>query len=306
MFKKLTFILILILMVTVSATGFAQQKDIAVLTPYLQSVTTNTMIKSFQEKAEAEGWNVTVIDTKGDFNDLANRYDDVIAQKVDAIVMGMGDPNQLKQQIQSANEAGIPVFGGDAGFIEGMEMNVTSNNYVLAAQNTSYLLNKIGKGKIVKLYHSAHPGVHKREIVFDAIVNSREDIEVVAKHFVQVPGPIEDARKAMQSILLSNPEIDGVWAAWDEPAIGAALAIKQAGKEDEIKVVGIDGNSQAVEMIQSGSPIKATVKQNFEAMGEILVEQIKKVFNGEEVNDKIIYAPSNLITTDNADEYINN
>ena len=306
MFKKLTFILILLLMVTVSVSGFAQEKEVAVLTPYLQSVTTNTMIKSFEEKAEAEGWKVTIYDTQGDFNELANRYQDVIAQDVDAIVMGMGDPNQLKEQIQSANEAGIPVFGGDAGYIEGMEMNVTSNNYVLAAQNTSYLLNKIGGGKIVKLYHSAHPGVYKREAVFDGIVNSRDDVEVVAKHFVQVPGPIEDARKAMQSILLSNEDIDGVWAAWDEAAIGAALAIKQAGKEDQIKVVGIDGNSQALEMIQNGSSIKATVKQNFEAMGDILVEQIKRVFNGEKVNNKIIYAPSELITTDNVDEYINN
>ncbi len=302
--KKITMLLILTLLFTVSVTGLAATKKIAVLTPYLQSVTTNTMIKSFEEKAEAQGWDVTVIDTKGNFNALANRYEDVIAQQVDAIVMGMGDPNQLKKQIQLANEAGIPVFGGDAGYIEGMEMNVTSNNYVLAAQNTSYLLNKIGKGKVVKLYHSAHPGVHKREIIFDAIANSREEIEVVAKHFVQVPGPIEDARKAMQSILLSNPDIDGVWAAWDEPAIGAALAIKQAGKEDDIAVVGIDGNSQALEMIADGSPIKATVKQNFTAMGEILVEQMKRVFNGQEVTDKIIYAPATLITDGNVDKFL--
>lgn len=304
--KMLILIMVLSLISTVSVAGLAATKEIAVLTPYLASVTTNKMIQSFKAEAEANGWHVTVIDTKGDFNALANRYEDVIAQGVDAIVMGMGDPNQLKKQIKMANEAGIPVFGGDAGYIPGIECNVTSNNYVLAAQNTSYLFNKIKQGKVVKLYHSAHPGVYKREVVFDAIAASRDDIEVVAEHFVQVPGPIEDARKAMQSILLANPDIDAVWAAWDEPAIGAALAIQQAGLEDKIVVVGIDGTSQALEMIKKGSPIIATVKQDFEAMGKILVDQIKKVFAGKEVTDKIIYAPSVLITRDNVDKYLNN
>ncbi|MCC3145700.1 substrate-binding domain-containing protein [Halanaerobium sp. Z-7514] len=301
--KTLILILVLALVFTFSSSLLAESKEIAVLTPYLESVTTNTMIRAFEEKAEAEGWNVRVIDTKGDFNELANRYEDVIAQGVDAIVMGMGDPNQLRQQINKAVEEGIPVFGGDAGFIEGMKVNVTSNNYVLGAQNTSYLLNRIGSGKIVKLYHSAHPGVYQREVVFDAIVDSRDDIEVVAEHYVQVPGPIENAQQAMQSILLSNPDIDGVWAAWDEPAIGAELAIRQAGRDD-IVVVGIDGNSQAIEMIAQGSSIKATVKQDFAAMGDILVEQIKSVFAGEELVDNILYAPADLITEDNAADFM--
>jgi len=304
--KRFTILLLVVCLVMVfSLSTLAGGKRVAVITPYLASVTTNTMIQSFKEEAEREGWEVTVYDTKGDFNELANRYEDVIAQGVDAIVMGMGDPNQLKKQIKMANEAGIPVFGGDAGYIHGIECNVTSNNYVLAAQNTSYLFNKIGKGKVVKFYHSAHPGVYKREIIFDAIAASRDDIEVVAEHFVQVPGPIEDARKAMQSILLSHPDVNAVWAAWDEPAIGASLAIKQAGLEDEIVVVGIDGNSQALEMIKKGSCIKATVKQDFEAMGKILVEQIKRVFSGKGVSDKIIYAPSILITESNVDEFLN-
>ncbi len=302
--QKLAVFLVVGILVVSFVAGASAQKEVAVLTPYLQSVTTNSMIKSFQKRAEAEGWNVTVIDTKGDFGALANRYQDVIAQEVDAIVMGMGDPTQLKDQLEAAEEAGIPVFGGDAGYLENMEMNVTSNNYVLAAQNTSFLLNKIGSGKIVKFYHSAHPGVHKREVVFDAIVQSREDIEVVDEHYVEVPGPINDARNAMQSILLSHPDIDGVWAAWDEPAIGAAQAIMQAGKQDQISVVGIDGTPKALEMLDEGSPIKATVKQDFEAMGKILVEKIKRTFNDKKLNNKIVYSPSQLITKDNVDEFL--
>jgi len=288
-----------------SPQALATPKTVAVLTPYLASVTTNEMIQAFVDFAQQEGWEVTVIDTKGDFGALANRWEDVIAQKVDAIVMGMGDPNQFKKQIDMANKAGIPVLGGDAGYIEGMVCNVTSNNYVLSAQITSYLFDKLGGGgKIVKLYHSAHPGVQKREVVFDAIVRNTPGIEVVAEHWVQVPGPIEDARQAMQNILLAHPDIDAVWAAWDEPAIGAALAIKEAGRENEIIVTGIDGNQQALEMIRDSSPIIATVKQDFVEIARILVETMKKVFAGEEVSEKILYASSPLITRENVEQFL--
>ncbi len=298
------FLLTLIFVTLLITAGFSA-KTVAVLTPYLSSVTTNTMVKALEEFAAEKGWEMNVIDTKGDFGALSNRWEDVIAQGVDAIVMGMGDPNQLKRQIKKAYDAGIPVFGGDAGYIEGMECNVTSNNYVLSSQITSYLMDQIqGKGNIVKFYHSAHPGVRKREIIFDAMAQSLPDIKIVAEHFVQVPGPIENARQAMQSILLANPnpgDITAVWAAWDEPAIGASLAIIEAGRQKEIMVVGIDGNDQAIEMIKKGMPIKATVKQDFVGMAKIIVEQIQRVFDGKAVSDKILYAPSILVTEANAE-----
>ncbi|MGC8778616.1 MAG: sugar ABC transporter substrate-binding protein [Candidatus Caldatribacteriaceae bacterium] len=305
---KRFFILVVMLVVGLALVGSvgATPKKVAVLTPYLASVTTHEMIQAFVSFAKEKGWDVTVIDTKGDFGALANRWEDVIAQKVDAIVMGMGDPNQFTKQIEMANQAGIPVFGGDAGYIEGMVCNVTSNNYVLSAQITSYLLDKLkGKGKIAKLYHSAHPGVQKREVIFDAIVKNTPEIEVVAEHWVQVPGPIEDARQAVQSILLAHPDINAIWAAWDEPAIGAALAIKEAGKENQVIVTGIDGNKQALEMIRDGSPIIATVKQDFVAIARILAEQVEKVFAGEQVSERIFYAASPLVTRENVEQFLN-
>lgn len=85
-----------------------------------------------------------------------------------------------------------------------------------------------------------------------------------------MPGPIENARQSMESLLLSNPDKDSikaVWAAWDEPAIGVSQAIQAAGR-DEIIVGGVDGNSIAIEMIKEGTPLKVTIAQNFEKMAE--------------------------------------
>jgi ribose transport system substrate-binding protein len=163
---------------------------------------------------------------------------------------------------------------------------------------TQYLFDQMGgKGNLIVLTYRPHPGVLKRTVVLDEMLKANPGIKVITEQEVKVPGPIESSRQQMENLLLSNAgddAITAVWTGWDEPAIGAAQAIEAAGREN-ILVTGIDGNSQAVEMIEKGSPIKATVKQNFSGMADIVIEQMGNVFKGEKVENTEMYAPAELI-----------
>ncbi len=277
----------------------AAVKTVAILTPFQQSVTTNQMIVSLQGQASSRGWKTTVVDTKGDVGQLASRMEDVISSKVDAIVIVSTDPNALKNQILSANTARIPVFGLDSGYISGMAMNATSDNAAMGKTITNFLFKAMnGKGNLVVLTYRPHPGVLKRTQALDAALKAAPGIKVVTEQEVQVPGPIENARKQMENILLANPgkgAITAVWAGWDEPAIGVAQALQAAGRTDVI-VTGIDGNSQAVDLIQRGSAIRATLKQDFPRMAVLVAQQIDRVFKGQKVTATELYAPAALVT----------
>ncbi|WP_068774821.1 substrate-binding domain-containing protein [Paenibacillus sp. FJAT-26967] len=279
------------------------KKTVSILTPYLSSVTTNEMVESLKKQAAERGWKTNVIDTKGDVGQLASRMEDVISTKTDAIVIVSTDPNQLKTQIKKAADKKIPVFGCDSGYIEGMSMNATSDNVAMSKMITEHMTQAIGsKGNVVVLTHRPHPGVLKRTQQLDEMLKSQPAITKVTEQQVQVPGPIENARKQMESLLLANKEegsITAVWAGWDEAAIGAAQAIEAAGRKN-ILVTGIDGNSQAVDMIKKGSPLGATVKQNFAGMADIVAKQMDLVFQGKPVESTELYAPASLITKDNA------
>ena len=206
--KKIFLSILVCIIILAVPSAFAEEtKTVAVITPYLASVATNQMIKAFEREAKSKGWNVVTVDTKGDFGALASRMEDMIARKVDAIVLGSADPNQLKDQIKKSNEAGIPVLGADAGWIPGVTCNVTSDNYVMSAMMTTFLFNAIDrKGNIVVFTHRPHHGVRKRTLILDAILIENPDIKVITEHHVQVPGPMGDARKAMESILVANPQ----------------------------------------------------------------------------------------------------
>ncbi|WP_080833845.1 sugar ABC transporter substrate-binding protein [Cohnella massiliensis] len=287
-----------------AGTENAGQKTVSIMTPFLSSVTTGQMVEELKKDAEAKGWKTNVVDTKGDVGQLASRMEDVISSKTDAIVLVSTDPNQVKSQIESAAEHNIPVFGCDSGYIEGMAMNATSDNAAMSEMITNHLFETIGgKGNLVVLTYRAHPGVLKRTEKLDELLAAAPDVKTVTEQQVEVPGPIESARKQMESLLLANQQegaVTAVWAGWDEPAIGAAQAIEAAGRDD-IVVIGIDGNSQAVDMIKKGSPLIATVEQNFEGMADIVVAQIDRTFQGQEVEGTELYAPASLITKDSAE-----
>lgn len=74
----------------------------------------------------------------------------------------------------------------------------------------------------------------------------------------------------------------------------------EAGR-DEILVVGVDGNEQAVDLIKQGTNLKATVKQNNWWMADIVLEQMKLLYTGKEIEKGDMYADATLITQENAE-----
>lgn len=278
----------------------ANAAQVAVLTPYLASVTTAEMVKVFRAEAEAKGHTVTVVDTKGDMAALADRIDDVVSAHTGAVVLVSVNPSQVGDQVAAAAKAGIPVIAIDGSVAPGVTVNVTSDNLALGRQLTEFLFARMGnKGNLAKFFFSAHPGVHQRELALDEALKTHPDIKVIADHYVKVPGPLDDSRKTMESILQRDGDrIDAVWAAWDEPAVGATLAIQSDKPGSKIVVGGIDGTSQAVDLIKACSPLVVTVAQDFAAMSRLGMAELDKVLAGGKPDKPEIYAPAHLVTRD--------
>ena len=272
-------------------------KTVAILTPYLSSTTTKQMADILEVNIKAKGWNPITVDTKNDFAVLASRMEDLVTSKVDAIVIISADPSQIADQILLADAAGIPVFGCDSGFIEGITVNATSDNYQMSELITNFLFDKMNHaGNLVILTHRPHPGIFRRNEKLDEILAHNPNIKVVTEQHIDVPNPIDNARTVMENTLLGNTgdgAITAVWCAWDEAAIGAVQAINDAGRQGII-VTGIDGNAQAKEYIDQGSAFIGTIEQNFSGMAEIVIDQLEQHFNGVKLTRGDKYAPATL------------
>jgi ribose transport system substrate-binding protein len=277
---------------------------VTVVTPYLAQPGTQMYLEGFKAEANKQGWDLNVIDTKGDVAEVISRIEDAVNQKVDAIVINV-DPAQITAGLEVAAEANIPVIGMDSGADPLLVTNITSNGYAMAAETSVYVANRIGgKGNVVMFVFDAFPPVQIRGVVADAVFANFPDINVMDRITPDVQdGGIADSRSRMEALLAANPEkgsIAAVWAAWDQPAIGSLQAIEAAGRSDEgIVIVGMDANPQARDAIKAGGNFEASMAQDFIGIGSATADAVGRAMAGQEIKAKVIYVPTVLITIAN-------
>ena len=288
----------------VSASGMAAS-TVTVITPYLSQPGTQFYVEGFEAAAEERDWDIDVVDTQGDVAAVISRIEDAVTRQVDAIVVNV-DPAQIGAGLDAASEAGIPVVGMDSGSDPRLVANVTSNGYAMAAETAAYVVNRLGgEGRVVQFVFDAFPPVQARGVVADAVFGNHPDIEIVDRVTPDVAdGGIADSRSRMEAILAANPDegsIDAVWAAWDQPALGALQAIEAAGREDEgIVIVGMDANPEAREAIAAGGNFEASMAQDFAGIGAAAADIVARALAGETVRESVVHVPTTLVTEANA------
>lgn len=294
----------LLLSAAFSAGAASAAGKIAVITPYLAQPGTQFYVEAFEAAAKDKAWDVNVIDTKGDVAAVIARLEDAATQKVDAVVVNV-DPAQVEAGLAAVKDAGIPVVGMDAGASPYLVTNVTSNGYAMAADTAAYVANRIGgKGNVVMFVFDAFPPVQVRGVIADAVFKNNPDIKVLDRVTPDVSdGGIADSRAKMEAILAANPDkgsISAVWAAWDQPALGALQAIEAAGRQNEgIVITGIDANPQAREAIAAGGNFEASMAQDFAGIGKAAADAVAATLAGTPPKSSVTYVPTRLITSAN-------
>jgi hypothetical protein len=89
-----------------------------------------------------------------------------------------------------------------------------------------------------------------------------------------LPGDWDRGKAASiaSDILTRNPDLVAIFAANDGMALGAVESVYAAGKGDQVTIIGVDGNSDAVKSIKSGR-LNASVAQLPYLVGKQAVEQ---------------------------------
>lgn len=276
--------------------GSGDGLTIAVVTPYLGNATTKEVIDLFKEEGKTRGWDVSVEDTAGDMNKLNSAFQNAAAQKPDAIVLGMGDPTQISLGLKAAADAEVPVFAIDAAEADGILANVTSDNQDLGEQSANALIEAIGgDGSIVMLTHDPHPGVKARAEGAREVFK-KAGITILEEKHIEVPGPVDNARKAVQDIVSAQGDkLNGIWGGWDEPALGATQALNAANVTD-VPVVGVDGQDFAIAEIDKGGPFVATVKQNWPEIAKKVADLIADNAKGTKPEQTQFELPGTLYT----------
>ncbi len=237
-------------------------------------------------------------------NDVPERLaaiENFIAQDVDAIIIQEGDIKMAAPALEEAKRRGILIASMDAGTAPFVDLVVESNNWVMGAMAATELMNRTGGvSNIVLITNPLGQMIRMRAGELELVLTEYQQSKIIGEIVYAWPDFFPDIKSKMESILIANPtpeSVNAVFATFDGAAVAAASAVREAGRQDQFVIVGIDGDPQAYEeMSKADSPMMATVAQQPWLMAETLVKQVFTLLNGDDLPSRHTYIPSTLVT----------
>lgn len=264
------------------------------------------MKKGMEEAASKLGddYQVVFYDAKYDANKQLEEAENLISQKVDVAVLMPVDAEAAKPIALSFKKAGIPLISVNRKLAnQELAVSYVGSDSVQSGEIEMEAMAKAmgGKGNIVILHGSyGHEPEIKRQQGYVNILKNYPDIKIVAEDTGDWYR--DKAMSITENWIQSGLKFDAVVAHNDEMAIGACLALEDAGLLKKILVGGIDATPEAIKFLKEGK-LTVTVFQDAKGQGRKSIEVAAQVANGEKV-DKEYMIPYELVTPEKADEYL--
>ncbi|TDT32547.1 D-ribose ABC transporter substrate-binding protein [Naumannella halotolerans] len=256
------------------------------------------------QQAEALGYQTTTAAHENEPDEQNRLIEAAINDKVAGIILDPAGADESVAAVQKVVDAGIPVVLVNAEISQtGLaKSQIVSNNAQGATVGAEAWAEAMEyEGTYVELL--GKPSDNNAQVRSDgyaSVISQYPDLEKVGEEIANWDR--QEGQEKMEQLLSKNPDVKGVVAGNDEMALGAINALKSAGKIDEVKVLGFDGNQDAVDAVKNDEMV-ATVVQPIVEGTTMAVEQLNNVITTGEtgVPEEKQALDCVLVTKDNAD-----
>lgn len=235
---------------------------------------------------------------------IADIEDMVSTRNIDALVILPGDPDAMTSAIKQVKDGGKFVTVVDRQLsITGVEnLYVAGDNPGLGANAAAYFKEAMPDGGNIVILRGLPIPIDQQR--FDGFMGGIEGTQIKVLDDEFANWNRDDGFKVMQDFLTRFPDIKGVWTQDDDISLGAIEAIKQAGRENDMFVVGGAGMQQILQRVAAGDKLTPIDVSYSPAMIATAIElTTSHMVSGVQVSGRYIL-DSTVITKDNAAEFI--
>lgn len=263
------------------------------------------------EAAAAEwkerGYDIDIVVTNGGDDDKTrqvNDLEDLFAQGVDGLLIFPGDSVMVGEPIANLyNASKLPVVVTDIGVRKGeiTSLVITDNlaGGMLAAEQMAKIV-PAGAKVITLDYAPTNDNAQLRQKGFEDRA-AELGLTVLEEAAMPPAMTLDNGRNVMEDLLVSEPDIVGVFSFNQVVLQGAYAALEGAGRVGEVKLVGFDLDPVSWQMVRDGK-IDALVVQDPYAMGFTGLNQVMAAITGAETQE-FIGLDTKLLISENADEF---
>jgi ribose transport system substrate-binding protein len=240
----------------------------------------STMAEGAKRHQADSGKYDLVINGIKDERDLSRQValvEEMIALRVDAIVIAPADSKGLVPVLRRAKRAGIVVVNIDNRLDEqvlaeeGVQIPfVGPDNREGAKKVADYLANQLKPGDQVAILEGIRTSFNAQQRLLGFQESMRQaGVEIVASQSAEWEMSLANTIAA--SILNEHPNIRAILAANDSMALGAVAAVKAASKSGQVTIVGFDNIRAIQEAIRDGR-VLATADQHGDQLAVFGIE----------------------------------
>ncbi len=258
------------------------------------------MRKGIETRAGELGWTVRFVTANEDVNTQINGVLDLVAQKVDGILISPIDGVATAAAYEAAAKADIPIISVARGAKSPHQTLFVSMDEKQIGRDIAAWLSKAagGKGKVAMIGGPAGAATFQNiEAGFDEALGAVTDMPVVFRKNVALTR--EEGLREAEDILVAHPDVRVIYAANDELALGAVQAAIAAGKKKDVVISGMNGIPPAVRSVAKGE-LDLTVQLNPVAWGTLGVDTMAAWFKGQRP-DQHVFIKHVLIDKNNAE-----
>jgi ribose transport system substrate-binding protein len=272
------------------AAGAGERPRVALIMKSLANEFFVTMAEGAREhqREHAEEYDLVVngIRDESDLSQQVALVEQMIASGVDAIVIAPADSRALVPVLRRAQQAGIVVVNIDNKLDQqtleaaGAEIPfIGPDNRAGARMVGEALARQLQPGDPVAILEGIPTAFNaqQRRLGFE------EAMQTAGMRIVAVQsGQWEQARAntVASGILRAHPELKAILASNDNMALGAATAVRQAGRSGQVAIVGFDNISAIREMLRDGR-VLATADQHGDRLAVFGIEYALQILRGE-------------------------
>ncbi len=302
--------LVIALAATALTMTFAMAQNVGVSMAYFDDLFLTNLREAMTAQAKQAGVKLQYEDAQGDIGKQLSQIQNFIAQKVDVIVVNPVDSSATAQMTKLIKDAKIPAVYVNRQPLEALDPN-DPIVYVGSDENVSGKLEgeaiaKLLKGKgnvVIMMGELATQAAALRTEGVEKVFAQHPEIKVVQKQTANWRR--NEAIDLMNNWLVAGTKIDAVAANNDEMAIGAIIALQQAGKAPKSIVIGgVDATTDALKEMEKGN-LAVTVFQDAKGQGKAVVDSAVKLKKGEKFESPYVYIPFQLVTQENYKEFMN-
>ena len=237
--------------------------------------------------------------TEIEFSRQIEIVDAMINSRVDGLLLAPTEATALIRVVERARREGIPVTIFDSGINTDRYVSfVASNNYaagVTAAHTLADLLGGAGKIIVVKMVAGSNSTMQREAGFEDTLAKDYPGIEIVDFKYCQSDRAL--ALSVTENMLTAHPELDGMFASAEPATVGAAKALRNRERYDQVKFVGFDWTSTLEPEFRDGV-VRALVVQDPYQIGYRGVETVLEALRGETPPKRVDVA-CQVVTMDN-------